>query len=305
MLLAMLTKEHRALVVPGLAGLTVGLVGGLIYRHVEACPHGCVETQIAAAFLLPPAVMLVSGIVLGLARASRAWLVSLLGVLGMIIVVVCLSRVTYSYLLISVFAGLVGFLWAAVVLGKMFSNTTRVTALVLLFAIIPATVWLPPVGRARQMVLRLESISVPLLAPRVPGFEVTYATGDRDANVFTLTLAPPNAPEGSMSDEIRITGLAVPANFDPPYSCGPVYHGSKANPPCDPAGTDLWRRVVHDRDTQFVVKHGRWLYVVEGGDRVGAETVQLAATTLHPVTAHHLGLLSWRAYERAIGADGR
>ena len=275
--------------VPGLVGLAVGLVGGLIYRYVESCPIACVETEIVAAFLLPPALVVVSGIALGLARAPRSWLVALLGVPGMILVVVCLSRVTYSYLLISVVGGVAGFVWAAVVLGSAFRGTTRVIAGVLLFVFIPATVWIEPVGGARQTALRLESITVPLMAPDVPGFEVTYATGNRDANVFMLTLAPPGALNGWMPEEIRITGLALPANFDPPYSCGPVSSVTTASPPCDPAGTDLWRRLVYDgREIQFLVKRGRWLYIVEGGSQVRQETVRVAATTLRPVSARQL-----------------
>lgn len=273
----------------GLVGLVIGLAGGLVWWEVETCPLECIGTQILAAFALPPTLMVTSALLLRLARTPRALLAGPLGVVAAIVVAVFLTRVTYSYVLICVIAGMVSFVWAALVVGPSLPAVARLAVFCSLFAVLPLTFAMDEVpARDKANVARLGRISVPLLAPDVPGLVVKHATADKDANELSIDLTRSRSgPRPFMADEITVTGTALPSDFHPPTSCGPPNRWSATSLPCTPDGPGLWHRTYLSRD-QFLRVYGQWLYVVEGGSDVDAALVRQAATSLRPATAREL-----------------
>ncbi|GIG61781.1 hypothetical protein Lfu02_61530 [Longispora fulva] len=282
------------LMVPAALGAALGLAAGGLTLVVD---HGLgsLWVPVATAAVLALAIP-AGGIVFRMAGTPRPWALALFGPAGYY----CAFALLYAPartagpqpLLLSCAAGVVGYTLGALAIGDTLPSAARLAVYALLLALVPAGQVAHTALQVNDNLRRLESLSVPLLVPDLPGYSVVRVQSGWDApNVLVIVMLPTTDHSGYDDGyEVHVTTLPVPSYFAPPESCDPVnptLRGDAPGRPCVADTSDLWHRETQGHFT-YLVRTGHTLSIVDGGPKVSPEMAREAAANLRPVAAKDL-----------------
>lgn len=253
---------------------------------------------LGVGLLLRPAAAVVGGlaawVLLALLRVPRA---SRTAGAGFVVCGLLVWVHDYAAASVRFFDGLVddavllaaGYGLAHVLVAAGTRRNVRVGVAVALLAVWPLSSAAQASSADRAQRHRLETASVPLLAPRLPGYRALFPVlqGITTRTFHYLVLADGTASDAKDRDEhgLWVTVAPRPSAFTPPANCDAEENTATAHlSPCTPVAAGVWR-VQRDGFRWYVAEPPGDVYVVvltAKGTAVPEEDVLTMAADLHP-----------------------
>ncbi|GIJ19516.1 hypothetical protein [Micromonospora lutea] len=270
-------------------------------RSVADCESdtigGCLDLGFPTLLVGPLVVMVAVWLTLrtfGVEPARWATLVGALASGGLILLEQARHpRWTLPPVWLVVVLAMIGFAVGVFVVTATLPPVVRVALVLVLLAPLAAFPTLRQQARRVDDREAFAGLGLPLLVPRVPGYELGPALAYPADRVLLMTLV---RERGWIS--VYVTD--VPDDFAPPRQCGPVVSDILPSGPGGPASTasgcrrvdgDHWIRTESGREVHVVRRDGALVTISPGPD-VRSGELATAATTLTAVTPRRLAELS-------------